>query len=165
MFAGRYIHKIDEKGRIALPAKMMKAGIGLGYTEFVITKGIGKCLSIFPANKFEEFINNFDPSYLSFEDGLNFYREFASWAHYTSVDTQGRILIPQILQEESNIRDETLILGVVDWIEVWDPKKYSEFKEKSKTDYDSGAKMFFGSLIRGKRAKNANSETSERSDG
>ena len=98
------------------------------------------------------------------QDGLNFYREFSSWAHYTSVDTQGRILIPQILQEESNIRNEILILGVVDWIEVWDPKKYSEFKEKSKTDYDSGARMFFGSLIRGRRAKNANSETSECSD-
>ncbi|MCD6123781.1 cell division/cell wall cluster transcriptional repressor MraZ [bacterium] len=162
MFYGKYRHKIDSKGRVALPARLRTAGKGLGYTEFVLTRGIGGCIALFPANKFEEFINNFDASELSFEESLAFYREFASWAHFVAIDNQGRILLPSVLKEEAGIKDDVLILGVVDWIEIWNPDRYSAYTKSQKVDYDSGAMKFFGSLIRGRRAKTGGENPQER---
>ena len=153
MFVGRYKHRMDSKGRLALPIKMREAGKGATYSEFVITKGIGGCIAIFPVDKFEKFIDGFDPEALSPEQGLGFYREFASWAHSVQVDNQGRINLPQMLIDEVGLGEEVLVLGVVDWIEIWNPLKYSEHLDSSKTNYDDGAKQFFSSLIRGRQKK------------
>jgi len=133
--------------------RLREAGKGLSYSEFVVTKGIGGCIAVFPVDKFEGFLDNFNPEDLSPEQGLNFYREFASWAHSLPVDAQGRINLPQILTEEVGIGEEVLVLGVVDWIEIWDPIRYHEHIEKSKLNYDDGAMQFFSSLIRGKKTK------------
>ncbi|MCD6532311.1 division/cell wall cluster transcriptional repressor MraZ [bacterium] len=160
MFTGRYQHKLDAKGRIALPAKMREAGKGIAYSEFVVTKGLGGCLAVFPTEKFEEFVNNFDPEDLEVEQTLNFYREFVSWAHFVPVDGQGRINIPAELLEYAGIKKDVLILGIVDWIELWDPERYKQNLEKSKVDYDKGARVFFSSAIRGRRRKNVSSERS-----
>ncbi len=164
MFLGRYIHKVDSKGRLALPIRMREAGKGINYSEFIITKGIGGCIALFPVDKFENFLEGFNPEELSPEQGLNFYREVASWAHNVSVDGQGRINLPQLLIENVGLDEEVLVLGVVDWIEIWDPVKYNEHIEKSNTKYDEGAMEFFSSLIRGKRKnKQSEQEPSERS--
>ncbi|RKZ34941.1 hypothetical protein DRQ33_01070 [bacterium] len=154
MFTGRYTHKLDAKGRLALPARMRNAGKGKGYTEFVVSKGIDGCIAVFPTEKFEQFIDNFDPSELENEQGLNFYREFASWAHYLPVDNQGRINIPQALLDCAEIKDDVLILGIIDWIELWNPEKYQKHLKSSDSSYEDGAKAFFSSAIRGKRKKN-----------
>lgn len=153
MFTGRYIHRIDSKGRLALPIRMREAGRGTSYSEFVVTKGIGGCIAIFPVDEFERFLESFDPDDLSPEQGLNFYREVASWAHNVNVDSQGRINLPQMLIDAVHLSEEVLILGVVDWIEIWNPDKYYEHLEKSNTNYDQGAMRFFSSLIRGRRKK------------
>jgi MraZ protein len=153
MFAGRYIHKIDNKGRLALPTRLRDAGKGTTYSQFVVTKGIGGCISVFTIEKFENFLNEFDASNLSEEQGLNFYREFASWAHYLDVDAQGRINLPQILMDEVGLTEEVLVLGVVDWIEIWNGEKYAQHLEKSNTNYDEAAMRFFSSAMRGKRKK------------
>ncbi|MCD6594719.1 division/cell wall cluster transcriptional repressor MraZ [bacterium] len=153
MFTGRYTHKLDAKGRLALPSKMREAGIGLQYSQFVVSKGIDGCIAVFPVDKFEKFIDEFDPSELEMEQGLNFYREFASWAHYLPVDNQGRINIPQTLLDIASIDSDVLILGVVDWIEIWNPDEYEKHLKDSKVNYNKGAKTFFSAAIRGKRKK------------
>lgn len=153
MFAGRYKHHIDQKGRLALPVRLREAGSGICYSEFVVTKGVGGCMAIFPVSNFEQFLAEFNPEGLSSQQGLNFYREFSSWAHYVNVDAQGRINLPQMLIDNIGLEEEVLVLGVVDWIEVWNPLKYAEHLEESGTRYDDGAMQFFSSLIRGKRSK------------
>ncbi|MCD6417978.1 hypothetical protein J7M00_04265 [bacterium] len=165
MFIGRYIHKIDSKGRLALPIRMREAGKGVSYSQFIVTKGIGGCIAVFPVDKFENFLDGFDPEELSPEQGLNFYREVASWAHDVSVDNQGRINLPQMLIENVGLNEEVLVLGVVDWIEIWDPMKYREHIEKSNTQYDDGAMQFFSSLIRGRKKKRQSDEESSERDG
>ncbi len=160
MFTGRYQHKLDSKGRIALPARMRNAGRGTVYSEFVVTKGLGGCIAVFPTEKFEEFVNNFDPQDLEMEQTLNFYREFVSWAHFVQVDGQGRINVPKELLDYAGIEKDVLILGIVDWIELWDPDRYRQNLEKSSLDYEKGARVFFSSAIRGKRRKDDSSERS-----
>lgn len=159
MFTGRYQHKLDAKGRIALPARMREATKGTVYSEFVVTKGLGGCIAVFPTAKFEEFINNFNPEDLEAEQTLNFYREFVSWAHFVPVDGQGRINVPRELLEYAGIQKDVLILGIVDWIELWDPARYQENLKKSNVDYEKGARAFFSSAIRGRR-KNVSQERS-----
>ncbi len=154
MLNGRSLHKTDSKGRLALPSRMRDAGVGVSYSQFVVTKGIGGCIAVFPVDKFERFLNEFDPGDMSQEKALNFYREFSSWAHRISVDSQGRINLPQMLIDEAGITDEVLILGVVDWIELWEPAQYRRHLEESKVDYDQGAMPFFSSAIRGRRKEN-----------
>ncbi len=149
MFIGRYQHKVENKGRVALPIKLREAGKGLMFSEFVATKGIGGCIALFPVDKFESFIENFDPTSTSDQESLDFYREFASWAHYVQIDAQGRVSIPAILLEEAHVSEEALILGVVDWIEIWEPRDYRKYLETNNTSYDKGALGFFKGAIRG----------------
>ncbi len=162
MFVGRYIHRIDSKGRLFLPARLREAGRGVVYSEFVVTKGVGGCLAILPVDDFESFLAEFIPEDIPPDRQIAFYREFASWAHVVPVDGQGRINLPQVLIDEVGLGEEVLILGVVDWIEVWDPTRYSDYSRKVGAGYDEGALQFFSSLIRGRRTGKTDGVPSQR---
>ncbi len=162
---GREKRKVDDKGRCPFPARFRVAGKGIIFSEFAVTRGMGKCISVFPVAKFEEFIENFDPNTLSARSILNFFREFVSWTHIIPLDPQGRLNIPSILLEYAGIKDEVLILGVGEWIEIWDEEKYNAYLVESASDFEEGALEFYQSLIRGRKGINRDEskDASERS--
>lgn len=129
MLIGEYIHTIDEKNRVSMPAKFRKE---LGR-KIIITPGLGQCLFIFTAKEWEKVSHKLSSSDsdLSFlkADQRNFNRYMFGRAAEVEIDSIGRMLIPEFLQEGIRLRDKAAIIGVRDRLEVWNEKAWSEQKE------------------------------------
>ncbi len=130
MLIGEYIHTLDEKNRVSLPAKFRKE---MGK-KIIITPGLGQCLFIFTTAEWVKVSKKLSDSDsdLSFlkADQRSFNRYMFGRAAEVEVDGVGRILIPEFLQQGIRLRDKAAIIGVKDRVEVWNEKAWSEQKEK-----------------------------------
>ena len=128
MLIGEYIHTIDEKNRVSMPAKFRKE---LGK-KIIITPGLGECLFIFTTAEWEKVSKKLSDSDsdLSFlkADQRNFNRYMFGRAAEVEIDSIGRILIPDFLKERIGLKDSVAVIGVRDRVEVWNDKKWSENK-------------------------------------
>ena len=115
MFMGEYNHSIDEKGRLIIPSRFREL---LGE-EFVLTKGLDGCLSIFPQEEWEPFVEKLRALPLTSKDARTFSRFFVSGACTCELDKQGRILVPQTLREFAGLTKDVVIAGSLNRIEVW----------------------------------------------
>lgn len=123
MFRGHFEHSVDDKGRVAIPARFREALAGLQEERLVVTKfrvGERRCLDIYPLatwRTLEEKVlakNRFDPRIIRFK---NFY---VSGAHECSLDGQGRILVPVLLRDYAGIQREVMFTGDIDMFRMWD---------------------------------------------
>ena len=111
MFMGEYSHTIDAKGRLIIPSKFREQ---LGE-EFVLTKGLDGCLSIYPMDEWESFEEKLKALPLTNKNARTFSRFFVAGATCCELDKQGRIL------------DKDVVLtGNLNRIEVWSKEKWSE---------------------------------------
>jgi MraZ protein len=129
MLIGEYIHTIDEKNRVSLPAKFRKE---MGK-KVIITPGLDQCLFIFTMKEWEKVSNKLsnsesDLSFLS-ADQRTFNRNMFGQATDVEVDSIGRILIPDYLKEKIKISGKVALIGVQDRVEVWADKTWVGFKQ------------------------------------
>lgn len=130
MFMGEYNHSIDAKGRLIIPSKFREL---LGE-EFVITRGLDGCLSIYPMDEWGTFEEKLKALPLTSKSARTFSRFFVSGATSCEVDRQGRILIPQPLREFAGLDKDVVLTGNVNRIEVWSREKWSEMCDYSDMD-------------------------------
>ena len=144
MLIGEYIHTIDDKNRVSMPFKFRKE---LGK-KIIITPGLGQCLFIFTAKEWEKVSKKLSDSEndLSFlkADQRSFNRYMFGRAAEVEIDSVGRMMIPEFLQEGIKLRDKAAIIGVKDRIEVWNEKAWSEQKEKIGREAESLAEKLSG---------------------
>lgn len=118
---GEYIHTIDSKGRLIIPAKLRPE---LG-DNFVITKGLDGCIFAYPQkewNVLEEKIKT-----LPLSKSRELQRFFFSSACDCSLDTQGRILISATLRKFANITKDVTVIGVSNRAEIWDSENWNKY--------------------------------------
>ncbi len=118
MFRGNNPTRIDEKGRLKLPAEF-KRQIDESYgTQFFITSRDGRRAEIYPMQEWEKFeaklatIPNFNPAKKKLMERINYY------GHTTEMDAQGRLLIPQLVREELNVADDVNVFGMQTYFEI-----------------------------------------------
>jgi MraZ protein len=123
MFRGHFEHTVDDKGRVAIPARFREALSGLQEERLVITKFRlegRRCLDVYPLvtwRKLEERIlakRRFDPKLVRFK---NFY---VSGAHESVLDAQGRVHIAPLLREYAGLGREVMFTGDIDMFRLWD---------------------------------------------
>ena len=122
MFMGEYNHIIDAKGRLIIPARFREL---LGE-EFILTKGLDGCLSIYPMDAWEAFETKLRALQLTNKNARTFTRFFVAGATNCELDRQGRILVPQTLREFAGLEKEVVLTGNLDRIEIWSKEKWSE---------------------------------------
>src|SRR6185436_19791710 len=129
MLIGEYIHTIDIKNRISMPAKFRKE---LGK-KIIITPGLGNCLFIFTAAEWAKVSKKLSDSEtdLSFlkADQRNFNRYMFGRAAEAEFDSIGRILIPDFLKDRIGLKDKAAVIGVKDRVEIWSEKTWNEYKQ------------------------------------
>jgi MraZ protein len=131
MLIGEYIHTIDEKNRISLPAKFRKE---MGK-KVIITPGLDQCLFIFTTSEWEKVSKRLsdtenDLSFLS-ADKRSFNRNMFGQASDAEVDNIGRILIPDFLKDRIKLGSKAALVGVQDRVEVWNDKVWSQYKKRA----------------------------------
>jgi MraZ protein len=129
MLIGEYIHTIDDKNRVSMPAKFRKE---LGKS-IVITPGLGKCLFIFTNKEWQKVSNKLSSSDtdLSFLKGdqRSFNRYMFGRAAEVELDSIGRILLPDFLKDKIGLKNTAAIVGVKDRVEIWNEKDWINEKE------------------------------------
>jgi MraZ protein len=118
VFRGNNPTRIDEKGRLKLPAEF-KRQIDESYgTQFFVTSRDGKRAEIYPMQEWEKFeaklaaIPNFNPAKKKLMERITYY------GHTTEMDTQGRLLIPQLVREELNVTGDVNVFGMQTYFEI-----------------------------------------------
>ena len=132
MFLGEYEHTIDAKARLALPAKF-RGQLDRGA---VISKGMGRCLSVYTAARWEEKSTTLVAG-KSDEELRDFERRIYPSASEVELDSQGRLVIPAKLREYASLSNEVTIAGVRDHIEIWDRKTWLDYQHKLDTEGNS----------------------------
>ena len=122
MFMGEYNHTIDAKGRLIIPAKFREA---LGE-EFILTRGLDGCLSIYPMDEWKSFEEKLKALPLTDKNARAFLRFFVAGATSCELDRQGRILIPSTLREFAGLEKEVVLTGNLTRIEVWSKERWIE---------------------------------------
>jgi len=138
MFRGNHPTRVDEKGRLKVPAEFKRV-IDEKYAQrFYITSLDGVVAQVYPFEEWERIeqklasLSTFNPTKKKFLTRTNYYGQVVE------MDGQGRLLIPQTLREAAHIRGEVAVLGNLTYLEVRNMEALDkEIKEQPFTDEDT----------------------------
>lgn len=123
MFLGTYEPKLDDKGRVFLPAKFredMEGGI-------VLTRGQEHCIYAFPASRFDDMTKDLLTAPLSSKQARDWIRVMLSGAYKEAPDKQGRISIPADLRAYAGLGRELTVIGAGSRAEIWNAESWREY--------------------------------------
>lgn len=126
MFLGEFVHIIDDKGRLTIPAKF-RAGLDAGL---VVTRGIDRCLAIYPLEEWQKLASQVSELPMTDRRARAFRRLVFANASDAVPDKQGRVLIPPRLREYAGVDGEVIVAGLNTYIEVWEPESWNKERER-----------------------------------
>ena len=131
MFSGTYTPKLDDKGRLFLPAKFREA-LAEGLW---VARGQERCLTIYTNEGFEQLSSRLQEASKTNAGIRNFIRMLFSGASQESPDKQGRITIPQTLRDYAGLRRDVVVIGSMDRIEIWNPTSWEEYSAEQEAAF------------------------------
>ena len=141
MFLGTHEPRLDDKGRLILPAKFRdELASGL-----VITKGQERCLFVFPATEFARITEQLKQAPLTAKSARDYMRVMFAGAHDEIPDRQGRITIPQSLRTYAALEKECVVIGANTRVEIWDFTSWNQYlADREKGFADVSEEVFPG---------------------
>ena len=118
MFRGNHPTRVDEKGRLKVPAEFKRVIDDQYGAQFYITSTDGKSAMIYPFEEWERLeqklakLSNFNPTKRKFLDRVNYYGQMVE------MDSQGRLLVPSILRDSADIKGDVVVLGNLSYLVV-----------------------------------------------
>ena len=118
MFRGNHPTRVDEKGRLKIPAEFKRLIDEKYGAQFYITSRDGKVAEVYPFEEWQRLeekfskLSNFNPAKKNFLKRTNYYGQ------QVEMDGQGRLLIPQLLRESAEIKGEVAVMGYLTYLEV-----------------------------------------------
>ena len=140
-FVGQYEHQMDEKGRVSLPAAFRRAADG---DRFVLLQWEPDYLTLFPTSKWLEVQNRLLDFRRGDQEAWNQVRMIVSQAVEVSLDNQGRILLPVLLQAAAGLSGTVLLSGNIDRVELWSADRYKQLVQDKAGDLEELAHRIFG---------------------
>jgi len=138
MFRGNHPTRVDEKGRLKVPAEFKRVIDEKYAQKFYITSLDGIVAQVYPFEEWERIeqklaaLSTYNPTKKKFLNRVNYYGQVVE------MDGQGRLLVPQILRESAQIRGEVAVLGNLTYLEVRNLEAFrKEISEQAFTDEDT----------------------------
>jgi MraZ protein len=139
VFTGEYRHTVDDKGRIAVPAKF-RVQLGAGA---VVSRWLDACLAIHTEQGWEALAAKVAALPITDQSARRFQRLIFAGAAEVELDRQGRILLPAYLREHINLGNEAVVVGSRDHAEIWVPTTWATYAQGLE-DPDELAEAFQG---------------------
>jgi MraZ protein len=131
LFMGTYTPKLDDKGRLFLPAKFRdRLSEGL-----VVTQGQENCLVVWPSDVFAEEADRAAARPMTNRAARRYARVLFAGGDEGTPDKQGRIGIPAHLRDYAGLERDVVVIGVRDRLEIWNPDRWREFQEDAMGDF------------------------------
>lgn len=120
-FLGSYVHQVDEKGRLSLPASFRR---GVGDGGLVAMPVDRDSLALYPGPTWQEMAARLIEFRRRHPESRKDFLAMTANAVELAPDKQGRILIPARLLQAIGVTDTAMLIGAIDRIEVWDPERF-----------------------------------------
>ena len=143
MLSGEYRHNIDTKGRIIIPSKIREEMGG----KIVITRGLDGCLFGYNEKTWENIMQKLNSLPFTKRDARNFTRFMTSGATILEFDKQGRINIPNYLNQYASLIHDVVIIGVIDRIEIWSSDNWDSFMKNNVESLSDISENLFNSNL------------------
>ncbi|MCT1367777.1 MULTISPECIES: division/cell wall cluster transcriptional repressor MraZ [Kocuria] len=131
MFLGTYSPRLDDKGRLILPAKFRdELSEGL-----VLTRGQERCLYVFSESEFGRVHEQMRQAPISSKQARDYIRVFLSGASDEVPDKQGRVTIPSSLREYAGLEKELAVIGAGTRAEIWDADAWNEYLREKESEF------------------------------
>ena len=133
MFFGTYMPRLDDKGRLFLPAKFRdELAEGL-----VVTRGQERCLNVWSMEEFGKLTERLRAAPVTSRAARDYVRMFFAGASDETPDKQGRITVPPLLRDYASLVKDCVVIGAMNRIEIWDAtawQTYSDEQEQAFAD-------------------------------
>lgn len=143
MFLGTYTPKLDDKGRLTLPAKFrdeLRGGL-------MITKGQDHCLYVFTRDAFAEMAAKVASAPLTSESARVFQRNLFSGTDDQNPDGQGRIAINAELRRYAGLTKDCVVIGAFTRAEIWDARAWQAYQDQHEDEYAKAQEEVLPGLI------------------
>jgi MraZ protein len=143
VFIGTYSPKLDEKGRVILPAKFreeLSAGL-------VITRGQERSLFVYSQREFESMHDKLRQAPLSNKQSRDFLRMLLSGASQESLDSQNRVTVPLNLREYAGLERDLTVIGMGSRVEIWDSEAWNTYYSNTESDFSDTAEEVIPGLF------------------
>lgn len=135
MFLGTFDPKMDEKGRLILPAKFREQLAG----GLVITRGQERCLYVFPAAEFQVMFEELRKAPLTSKQARDYTRVMLAGASDEVPDRQSRVTIPAALRTYAGLDRNLTVIGVGARVEIWDTGSWNQYLERQEDEFATTA--------------------------
>jgi len=135
VFLGTHTPRLDEKGRLILPAKYreeLSAGL-------VLTKGQERCLYVFPVTEFTRITEALRAAPMTAKAVRDYSRVFFASASDEELDKQGRMTIPLSLRQYAGLERECVVIGANTRIEIWDAAAWTSYLEQQEDAFSDAS--------------------------
>ena len=139
MFTGEYRHSVDDKGRIAVPARFRPQLDTGAY----ISRWMESCLAVHTQSGWADLSERMAALPITDTNGRLFSRFVFSGASPAELDRQGRVLVPAYLRESIGLASEAVVVGTRDHVEIWAPDRWDDYR-KALDDPQALAQAFEG---------------------
>lgn len=133
MFFGTYTPRLDDKGRLFLPAKFRdELSEGL-----VVTRGQERCLNVWSMQEFSTFTDRLKETPITSKSSRDYVRMLFAGASDETPDKQGRITVPPMLRDYASLSKDCVVIGAMNRIEIWGAtawQTYSDSQEQAFAD-------------------------------
>lgn len=123
MFLGTHTPRLDDKGRLFLPAKFRERLAG----GLVVTRGQERCLYIFPMDEFLQLAETMRNVPLTSKAARDYQRVFLSGASDEIPDKQGRVTVPLTLRAYAGLTRDCTVIGAGSRVEIWDTNAWNTY--------------------------------------
>ncbi len=131
MFLGTHTPRLDDKGRLVLPAKFRdELAEGL-----VVTRGQERSLTIWPVAAFTRFTEQVQTAPQTSRDVRDYLRMLFAGASDEVPDKQGRITLPPLLRDYAGLDRECVVIGMSDRVEVWEATRWEQYSAEHEASF------------------------------
>lgn len=144
---GTYECKVDEKGRLMVPAALKKQLASALQDGFVLKRSVFQsCLELYPMTEWNIMMEKLNKLNRFVKKNNDFIRKFTAGVKIVEIDTTGRLLIPKDLVLFANISKDLVLSSAVTIIEIWDKELYEKSIDDSAVDFANLAEDVMGNL-------------------
>ena len=135
MIIGQYIHQIDPKKRLSLPARW-RSEVG---EKLIITSGLDQSLYIYTVHEWEIVAEKLSSLGFATPEIRSFTRFMLAHAYEIEVDSAGRVLVPESLKKFANLSSKVVLIGMHRRIEVWGEEAWETYSKKGESEAETTA--------------------------
>jgi MraZ protein len=126
-YNSRFRHGVDGKRRVQIPAKWRPQKAGLELTLILWPReGVGPCIRVLPPSQMAKLMQSIDEMPNSDPKKVVLKRIIGSGSAQVTVDRAGRICLPDEMAREAGLKDEVVLIGLLDRFEIWNPERYEK---------------------------------------